>query len=1208
MAEESKEDFEGQGQERGQGQLEQLELPEQPALVAAVVPVIPVHEAGPPKWKSPIAREKIKVTEAPPGAAELLESTTAVAEIEGGGAPVIGTGTATAAAGKAVAEVDETDARKTKRSRDPSAPKGSAAEGREGGEGREAPASVVPRVPFKPSDQRIADALSSIMAKDKIKVKPKTFVPVDRKAFSQFIIQTFRPFYKLPPPSAIPNPHACEDLKKASASEQRAFQYQEFVRDYIQRNSPYRGVLVYHGLGSGKTCTSIAAMEALYTAGKKPVYIMTPASLSSSYKEEIMMKCGPYIFRTNNHWTWVPVPSLRAPTSESELLLEVLGIPLSSIRKRKGGWLPDPLKPANYSTLSQEQVKQIQEQILEHMASKFVFINYNGITEAKLRAMACEAPPKRAVATAAATGATGATGAAAAEGEEAEEVAKPVEDPDAWLRKFDGATVVVDEIHNLVRAINNSDMEVFYKDQPRTAAQYNPVYCNTGKKYNRSYLLYRMLANAVGCKIIALSATPIINFPQELGILANLLAGDTRVVEVNLPTLSVPPAVQEALKAHAEVDTVEFVPNTSSRTTLLRVTPVPSGFKKVPGGFRRDLSLEATKPEMMRERGLKTWFRTIASFLGTKGLRVSDTVKYLCAPRLPDLEKPFRQFFIDTEHVCVKPSAKEALMARLAGLISYYKGAKAEYMATVTTDEVVRVPMSDHQLNVYTAQRKEELDKELKDRKKGGGEEGAAGAGALYKQATTQQSTTFKIFSREVCNFAFPPDIERPKPKDYRDAAKLLDEPAVPTETITGEALTVDNEDAGAEAVEEAEDSDEDATVAAAGGAGAGAKAPVAVAKAKDSTNPYVAALQSVVRTLKSKRSVVFSKETLSRFSPKFQAAVDRIKDSPGPVLVYSNFKTLAGVGLFGVTLETQLEYVRLDLVSSDGKWTLAPESLANPGKPRYIAYTGDDDKVKRKLLLAIYNGLWQKVPGDLAAQIKTVGQSDTNLRGELVKALLITATGAEGLNLVNVRQVHLLEPFWNYVRMEQVKGRAVRICSHTALPPEDRTVDIFTYVTTFSDKQLKTGMVDGALMRFDAGLSTDEDMLRILTAKKVLADSLTAAMKESAVDCELNQAEHGAQSCFRFKTPSMEPAFHLLVDVDMREKGSVVGRGAETPAAEGAERERSARDPPPGERERSARDPPPGERERTRTVGRPTLPTASASASGTGLFFRKDA
>jgi len=50
----------------------------------------------------------------------------------------------------------------------------------------------------------------------------------------------------------------------------------------------------------------------------------------------------------------------------------------------------------------------------------------------------------------------------------------------------------------------------------------------------------------------------------------------------------------------------------------------------------------------------------------------------------------------------------------------------------------------------------------------------------------------------------------------------------------------------------------------------------------------------------------------------------------------------------------------------------------------------------------------------------------------------------------------------------------------------------------------------------------------------------LLDVMKESAVDCELNEAEHGTQTCFKFKTPSMEPAFHPLVEVDMKEKGSV--------------------------------------------------------------------
>jgi hypothetical protein len=994
------------------------------------------------------------------------------------------------------------------------------------------------RAPLKPSNKRIADPLSALISADTVKINPKAFVPPTRKAFRQFIIQTYRD-YKLPAPSSIPNPHACEDMAAAGATEQKAFQYQEFVRDYIQRNSPYRGLLVYHGLGSGKTCTSIAAMEALYNAGQKPVYIFTPASLSSNYKEELM-KCGPYAFRTKNHWTWVPVPSLRAPTSESELLLNVLGLPRSSVVSRKGGWVPDPLKPVNFDGLRPEEKQQIQEQIQEHIRSKIEFVHYNGILTSEVRAWACEKPKRKVL------GAATAAASAAEAAEAASETAAVDTDPDAWLRKFDGATIVIDEVHNLVRAINNSDMKTVYKDEPRNMAQYNPAYCSTGKPYKRPYMLYRMLANAVGCKIIALSATPLVNFPQELGILANLLAGDQRMIEVNLPTLSVPEPIQKALRDHPEIDQMEIVPNPSTRTSLLRLTPVPSGFKKIPSGFRRDMSLESTKPEVMRERGLKTWFRGIATLLQKKGMEISRDIKYLSTTRLPDLEEPFRQFFIDTEHTCVKAPMRDVLMTRLAGLVSFYKGKGPDFMAKVTTDELVRVPMSDHQLNVYTVQRREELDKELKQKKKK----------SLYDQVTTNQSETFKIFSREICNFAFPTDIERPKPRDYKDLRDLIDEPA------TAETEARDAMDAGeAAAVEEApipeeeneldpdEDSDEEAAAPpvggtkAVGGAGAAAAAvvpPVTVKKPK--LSPYQMALQDALRKLKAKRGDIFTTDTLPRYSPKYQAALDRIRGCPGTFLFYSNFKTTAGVGLFGVALETQLDYVRLDIVETArrNEWTLSPESLGNPGKPRYILYTGDDNKFKRKILLAIFNGQWNKIPPALAAQIKEVGGGESNLRGELVKALLITQTGAEGLNLVNVRQVHLLEPYWNYVRMDQVKGRAVRICSHTALPPEERTVDIFTYVTHFSDKASKTGMIDGHLMRFDSGLTTDEDMLRILTAKKVLADSITDLMKASAVDCELNQAEHGTQTCFKLPTPSMDSAFHPLVEVNLRERGSV--------------------------------------------------------------------
>ena len=40
----------------------------------------------------------------------------------------------------------------------------------------------------------------------------------------------------------------------------------------------------------------------------------------------------------------------------------------------------------------------------------------------------------------------------------------------------------------------------------------------------------------------------------------------------------------------------------------------------------------------------------------------------------------------------------------------------------------------------------------------------------------------------------------------------------------------------------------------------------------------------------------------------------------------------------------------------------------------------------------------------------------------------MITASGAEGTSLRNVRFVHLVDPYWHPVRREQVIGRARRI------------------------------------------------------------------------------------------------------------------------------------------------------------------------------------
>jgi hypothetical protein len=195
-------------------------------------------------------------------------------------------------------------------------------------------------------------------------------------------------------------------------------------------------------------------------------------------------------------------------------------------------------------------------------------------------------------------------------------------------------------------------------------------------------------------------------------------------------------------------------------------------------------------------------------------------------------------------------------------------------------------------------------------------------------------------------------------------------------------------------------------------------------------------------------------------------------------------------------------------------------------------------------MLLAIFNGKWNKLPGALATQVQELTGAKQNLHGEIARVFMITQSGAEGISLANVRQVHIMEAYWNYVRLDQVKGRAIRICSHMDLPPEERNVDVFTYVTKFSERQLKDKLVDETLMNFDGGETTDENILKLLKSKKKLADSILDIMKTAAVDCELNATENGTLACYRFAgDPTMEPMFHPLIEVHLRE-GAVRARG----------------------------------------------------------------
>jgi len=75
--------------------------------------------------------------------------------------------------------------------------------------------------------------------------------------------------------------------------------HQKLVCNYLNDNSPYRGLLLYHGLGSGKTACSIGISEGFQ---KKEIIVMTPASLSTNFKDEIKT-FGKNCYKKKFNWT-----------------------------------------------------------------------------------------------------------------------------------------------------------------------------------------------------------------------------------------------------------------------------------------------------------------------------------------------------------------------------------------------------------------------------------------------------------------------------------------------------------------------------------------------------------------------------------------------------------------------------------------------------------------------------------------------------------------------------------------------------------------------------------------------------------------------------------------------------------------------------------------------------------------------------------------
>lgn len=890
------------------------------------------------------------------------------------------------------------------------------------------------------ADDVVVEYVGNTSVKERMPVKDKqvllranSYYMNNRESFIGFVNALFKPYKE-----EFKNVESSLSCDRPDNAKFALLTHQKVVRDYLNLYTPYRGLLLYHGLGSGKTCTSIAIAEGMKT--DKQIIVMTPASLRMNYLEELK-NCGDLLYKKNQFWEFISIKKTDNKGVNTDEIIDTLSNLLQLgkdyIKKQGGAWMVNVTKTTNYDTIPEDQRVTLNAQINEMIRNKYRFINYNGLLNSHLKGLT----------------------------------------EDYSINPFDNKVIIIDEAHNFVSRIVNK----------------------LKKPESLSMRLYNYLLSAENSRIVMLTGTPMINYPNEISILFNILRGFIK-------TWTFPLTIQtgrkfnkeEMTKIFAKYEILDFL-DYKPTSKLLTVTRNPFGFINV----TKDNLYKGVSNVKTGQRGNVNdaeFVKMVTSILNKNDIDVnSRSIQVDNFKALPDSLDDFKKRFIDESTGKMKND--NLFKRRILGLTSYFKSAQEQLMPSFNKDidfKVIKIPMSDFQLGVYEQARIQErkLEKASKSKRKAP----AKPTDNLYDESVS----TYRIFSRAFCNFVFPTEKKRPMPKDGEEISDSLKE--VVNENIL-DALSVKE------------------TIDNAGGKYTLEDTALLEAEHKNEQDvTYDQRIKDSMIFLKDNSVKYLSPTGLETYSPKFLTILENLQDPEyrGLHLIYTQFRTLEGIGILKLILEAN-GFAQFKIKRDDsGTWRLNM-SVEDMGKPTFALYTGTETPEEKEIIRNIFNSTWNYVPDSITSDLARI--STNNLYGEIIKVLMITASGAEGISLKNTRYVHIVEPYWHPVRIEQVIGRARRICSHQELPPNLRTVQVFLYLMTFTeeqvsgDKSVQLRLNDGSKFDDSIPVSSDEALYEISTIKETISKQLLKAITESSMDCALynRPGTKNAISCFSF-------------------------------------------------------------------------------------------
>lgn len=908
----------------------------------------------------------------------------------------------------------------------------------------------------------------------------------NKPQFYADILKKFNTYFKFIQSKHPENPHVYEKNLETGF---QPFIHQYLIRQYLNNATPYRGILLYHGLGSGKTCTSIGLIEAMKETLPQ-IYILTPASLKQNYITQ-MKKCGSSVFSNvpynHHHWRFVEYPKDEKEKTEFIRQVKVMTkLPDKYLlnKKRRGIYM----RRYGFGSESNDDTYEINESVLEEQIQlmiehRFKFISYNGISS---KAWNMEFKKGR-----------------------------------KHHNPFHHSVVIIDEGHNFVSRIVNKI---------------------NAKKESVSTMIYRDLVDAENCKVVVLSGTPLINYPCELGVMFNIINGANRIItlEIKNSTLSKMNIshLKTILKTITTIDYLEFEKSKSKNGYgILKILRNPYGFKKVQGSMiMQDVTSSTIMTEELmekiKERLLKDGFTFKKSEKEDYEIQSYDS--------FPDNEVEFNEKFVSNNKL------KNAVyfQQKILGSVSYIGDNKEEMPRVIVPQTlpdkewykgedifIEEVMMTPYVLEGYDVARDIERGMDKKMNTKKGGKD--------------THTSSYKLFSRSASNFVFP---DKFKMKDrgiglarpFPNKVSQLREEDLELMTDTEKLELVDG-------TYDKTDIEQQKEVSSA------YQKKILTILQEFTNHPeeyFESDLEKRATNLRIPQPMQSATNQLTMYSPKFHRILQNVmehSDDYGVQLLYSNFRTLEGIGIFKIILD-YYGFTEFRIKKTKDGYALhiqnpyykdASSFSALKSRKFYALYTGTEDSETKEIIRNIYNGNMDAITDiSLKEELQTIFNNGkpfepnkANLKGQLIELLMITSSGAEGIDLKNVRYVHIMEPYWHAVRISQVIGRGRRIKSHEYLPEEYQDIKVYMYVLIHNKDLLKENqdkyrkLIEGDS---DKGLrkqyvySTDESLYRIMYRKKKLMDEFLSVLKESSIDCTMNyEGKEKDAKCFKPKKVS---------------------------------------------------------------------------------------